>query len=108
MSKIDRFLLWRTLITQMTHLFVVTWVTVIPTHGVLLSPGVTTHTRDRLKVGDTLELHRPDGTVLQTSVAGFYQFTRQLNEDSPTWDVLLAEHTHKDDIPVGTEVLLVG
>jgi hypothetical protein len=90
----------------MTHLFTTKWISLIPTHGVLLAPGVTADDGWRLNIGDALELRRPDGTVLHTSIAGFYHFSRRSKDEPPTLDLLLPKHICKNDVPPGTEVWL--
>src|SRR5262245_15489691 len=59
---------------------------------------------ERLKVGDTLELRRPNGTVLRVKLYGLGFF-------SPSKDGLgieLGPKLSKADVPIGTEIWKVG
>jgi len=58
----------------------------------------------RLKVGDNLELRRPDGSIIKTTLLGIDVF-------SPShWTVglSLGKPLGKSDVPVGTEIWKVG
>lgn len=91
------------------YLFTVEWVSHIPTRGILLTPGVTVDDYRNLEVGNTLELRRPDGTTLDTHIAGFYRFTKtaRAQRQTATRDLLLPQDIRADDVPRGTEVWLV-
>ena len=55
----------------------------------------------RLKVGDILELRRPDGSCVMSRIAGI----GMLNPSVPSrlLDFLLSAELGKKDVPVGTE-----
>ena len=60
----------------------------------------------RLKVGDTLELRRPDGSRVMSGIAGI----GMLNPSVPNrpLDFLLSAEIAKEDVPVGTEAWSSG
>jgi hypothetical protein len=58
----------------------------------------------RLRAGDRLELRRPDGTVLQTSL---YCIGRHSPSDG-TGPIGLRKPPNKADVPIGTEIWKVG
>ena len=55
-----------------------------------------------LRVGEAIELRRPDGSRLKTEVAAIPRL-RPHNPDRP-FDFLLPKGVGKGDVPVGTEV----
>ena len=65
--------------------------------GVCISPGQ--RGAGRAQVGNTIELRRPDGSSLLTTVRAITY---------PHGDILLSEKFAKIDIPIGTEVWTVG
>ena len=65
--------------------------------GVCISPGQ--RGAGRTQVGDKIELRRPDGSSLLTTV-------REITY--PHGDILLPEKFTKTDVPIGTEVWTVG
>jgi hypothetical protein len=83
------------------RLFVVEGVFLIGPDGPVLVPGLK-HTGhdDGVRVGDRIELRRPDGSVLVTRIHG-------INFPTPSkgfHPISLPGSVDKDDVPVGTEV----
>jgi hypothetical protein len=58
----------------------------------------------RLKVGDDLELRRPDGSVIKATLLGFDMFS----PSNWTVGLSLGKPLGKSDVPVGTEIWEVG
>lgn len=88
------------------HLFTVEYVGVIPTRGVILSPGVDVEDRGQLAVGDSIEIRRHN-KIIKTFIAGFYRFSRSPDSSRPTtWDILIDIRFNKSDIALGSEVWL--
>ena len=83
-------------------LFVVADLFEIARRGPVLIPGIVPQGEERFRVGDLLELRRPDGTLLKTHIAGL----ELLNPSPPDHAVavLLPIGISRQDIPVGTEV----
>ena len=57
----------------------------------------------RLRAGDHIELHRPDGTVLQTTL---YALDR--TKPSGGFTAISIKPFTKADVPAGTEIFKVG
>jgi hypothetical protein len=60
--------------------------------------------RLRLKVGDHLELRRPNGTTIETTLLGIDRFS----PSNGTLGLYLGEPFTKADVPVGTQIWRVG
>ena len=69
--------------------------------GVIVMPGIPRQRDWRIKVGDPLFLHRPDGSALQSSVFGIEMASPPHPSCIP---LLIGPGLTKDDIPVGTEL----
>jgi hypothetical protein len=74
----------------------------IRNRGVVMLPGIVPQGNERVRVGDSLQLRRPDGTAVRTSIAGL-EFTNPMPANHALAVVLPTQLT-KDDVPVGTEV----
>ena len=74
----------------------------------MLVPGVTCKPGDVVLCrGHRIRLRMPGGTHLDTTVRSI-EHIRYVNEpEKVTYPVLLPEDITKDDVPVGTEVLLL-
>jgi hypothetical protein len=69
--------------------------------GCVVTPGIPKDASFQVKVGDSLVLRRPNGSVLHTVLVGV-EFVRPPNDrGSP---ILLGAEVTKDQVPVGTEV----
>jgi hypothetical protein len=55
-----------------------------------------------IRVGDQIELRRPDGTVLKTSLAGI-EHAKGLDGKS-WWPLTLSPDIMEADVPIGTEI----
>lgn len=83
------------------HLFTVEDRFVIRQRGMIITPGVVPQAEELFRVGDPLELRRPDGTSLRVTLAGFtFAIPGPKNE---VYFILPAEVT-KSEVPVGSEV----
>ncbi len=74
----------------------------IRNHGVVILPGIVPQGYQRFRVGDSLELRRPDGTAVITSIVGL-EFMNPMPANHALAVVLPTQLT-KVDVPVGTEV----
>jgi hypothetical protein len=69
---------------------------------VLLCPGLPKDPQRTIRVGDKIELRRPDGTRVSTILAGI-EHAKMLNGVSQ-WPLRLPNSIGTIDVPVGTEV----
>jgi len=83
-----------------TLLFMVDDVFSLSNGYVIPTPGIPVSVRG-IRIGLPIELRRPDGTVLQTTVASV-QFIDPYDPERPTQIALLG--IPKADIPIGTEI----
>jgi hypothetical protein len=74
--------------------------------GLVIIPGIIPRDDERFRVGDAIELRRPDGTVFHARIAGL----ELLNPTPPDHSipVLMPLGISKQDAPLGTEVWSVG
>ncbi|RPD43433.1 hypothetical protein [Paracnuella aquatica] len=77
------------------YLFTVDETYMITGRGLLLTPGLGDKPA---KIGDALELVKPDKTILRTVITGIV-----FNEHR---DILVGANLTKEDVPIGTEVWL--
>jgi hypothetical protein len=85
------------------RLIVVEDVVVITGRGFFLMPGLPVNTLPhRIRVGDKIELRRPEGSCISTVIAGI-EHAKLLRVGS-TWPLRLPESIREGDVPVGTEV----
>lgn len=84
-----------------TLLFTVVDTFLIENRGLVLAADVK---RDRvgLRVGESIELRRPDGSAIVSKVAGIVRFVPYDRERA--LDILLPPDISKEDVPVGTQV----
>ena len=81
-------------------LFTVTDTFVIRGRGLVLFPGIAPTENERFRLGDPLQLKRPDGSIIQAEIAGFEYPT-----PNPRREIaIMLKGINKDDVPVGTEV----
>jgi hypothetical protein len=90
----------------MSHrLFAVEWTFTIPKRGIALGPGVPKYEPGpRIVPGMSIELRRPDGTVLVTTIRGVEWFQ---TPPAPAAPLHMPPEIKKEDVPVGTEVWLL-
>jgi hypothetical protein len=71
--------------------------------GCVIDPGIPVERKNlKIKVGEPIELRRPDGTVLQTKIAGLVTLCR--TPRPPPIPIALPMEVRKEDVPIGTEV----
>jgi hypothetical protein len=70
--------------------------------GVVVLPGIVPQGDERFRVGDTVELRKPDRTNIVTRIGGL-EFMSPMPANHAI-SVLLPNELTKDDVPVGTEV----
>ena len=72
----------------------------ITDRGLIIVPGIPRNEKGwKLSDGEPLELRRPDGTSLQTTIAAI-----ELGGRGKFTAILLPRELTKDDVPIGTEV----
>ena len=71
--------------------------------GCVVVPGVALDADPHVSIGDPAILRRPDGTEIQTSVAGIEMIH---TPDRNAIPILLPKNVHKDDVPIGTELVI--
>lgn len=71
-------------------------------HGIALFPGIIAIDDEKYRIGTVVELHRPNGSVVQTKIAGIELGTPIPKDHS--FIIILKEPSCKEDIPIGTEV----
>ncbi len=85
----------------MSHLlFIVEDTFLIRGRGLVLAPGIPHSDQTRIRVGDPLQLKRPNGSTFETAIAGIEFLTPNPMRVTP----ILLTNLCKDDVPVGTEV----
>ena len=75
----------------------------IDDRGCIVVPGLLLDDDPHVCVGDPAILRHPDGTEIQTTVAGI-EMIRTLNRNA--MPVLLPKRLRKTDIPIGTELTI--
>jgi hypothetical protein len=83
-------------------LFIVQHVVTIKGRGVALIPGIVPEEGEAFRVGDPLELRRPDGSVIKTRIGSLELLDPRPRPDEAT--VMLPISVTTPDVPVGTEV----
>lgn len=95
-------------VSHMVHLFTVTDRFQIEGRGCVLIPGVSCEPGDPVvRLGYRIRLRMPGGPFLDTTIRGIEHIRYAKMPERLTFPVLLPESITKDDIPVGTEVLLL-
>lgn len=91
-----------------TLLFVVEDAFQITGRGCVLVPGPSTEPGGpALRVGDPIRLVKPNGQEIETLVRGIEMIHRRPPPKVVTAPILLSKEITKDQVPVGTRVLLV-
>jgi len=95
-----------------TYLFTVSEVFAPKNHGLVLMPGVSVHHGPGVRVGDTIELRRPDGQTLTSVIKGYEQPSPPpilVNPSITDYSVGIMLHAGltENDVPAGTEVWLI-
>jgi len=83
-------------------LFTVTHTFMLPNHGIALMPGIAPKGEERFRVGDFVELRRPDRSILQVKITGIEMLSPVPADRS--FPIVIKEIKRKDDVPIGTEV----
>ena len=71
----------------------------IDRRGCVIVPGLLLHDSPYVRIGDPAILRRPDGTTIQTCIAGLEMLSPSNRDCMP---VLLPDDVGKSDIPIGT------
>jgi hypothetical protein len=71
--------------------------------GCVVVPGLLLDADPHVCIGDPAILRRPDGTEIQTFVAGI-EMIRTLDRNA--MPILLPKTVHKNDVPIGTELVI--
>ena len=91
-----------------TLLFVVEDAFQITGRGCVLVPGPSAEPGGpALRVGDRIRLIKPDGQEIDTQVRGVEMIHRRPPPKVITAPILLPKEITKDQVPVGTRVLLI-
>jgi translation elongation factor EF-Tu-like GTPase len=78
---------------------------VIKGRGVVVLPGIVPEEDERIRVGDQVEIRRPDGSLLGWSIGGIEIFSTPMARPRESWDYpILLIGLEKDDVPVGSEI----
>jgi hypothetical protein len=92
----------------MLHLFTVADVFTIEGRGCVLIPGLPTEPGSpNVKRGARIRLRTPAGGVIDTSVRAIEMISYLKRPEKICMPILLPDGIAKDDVPVGTEVLLL-
>jgi hypothetical protein len=86
------------------RLFTVADTFVIRGRGLVPVPGIVPVDDERFRVGDPIQLRRPDGLVVHTRIGGL----EMLDPNPSNEVVILLKDLTKQDVPVGTEIWSVG
>jgi hypothetical protein len=82
-------------------LFTVEDIWIVRGRGIGPLPGIIPQGDEKFQRGDRLQLRRPDGSTLMTTIAGWDMFNRGPNGEV---FILLEKSITKDQVPIGTEV----
>ncbi len=94
----------RSLFAQMrVHSSIIQDVFQIDGRGCVVVPGLLLDADPHVCIGDPVTLRRPDGTEIQTTVAGI-EMIRTLDRNA--MPILLPKNIHKDDLPIGTALTI--
>jgi hypothetical protein len=83
-------------------LFTVTNTFLIQGRGIVLMPGIIPQRDERFRVGDFVELRRPDNSIVRVQIAGI-EIMNPMPRDGSRM-VLIKKPERKEDVPIGTEV----
>jgi hypothetical protein len=84
-------------------LFVVEDRLVLKGRGVVPLPGLVPQGEERFRVGDPIELRRPDGSRLRWTIGGLESGSTPPRPPGTGVPILLRD-LDRDDVPLGTEV----
>jgi|SRR5580692_11353064 hypothetical protein len=83
-------------------LFVVSDTFAIKGRGLVLIPGIKPEGDERFRVGDIVELRKPDKAIARVKISGIEMlYPPPPNGGLP---IMLKDMTEKNDVPLGTEV----
>jgi len=92
----------------MLHLFTVADRFQIENLGCVLAPGLSTEPGSpSLRIGARIRLRTPEGREIDTSIRDLPMISYRKMPEKITVPVLLPNDLTKDDVPIGTEVLLL-
>ncbi len=92
----------------MLHLFTVADRFQIENLGCVLVPGLSTEPgAPHLRMGARIRLRTPDGREVDTTIRDMPEIRYAKMPEKITIPVMLPKDLTKDDVPVGTQVLLV-
>lgn len=94
---------------SLTLLFVVEDAFQITGRGCVLVPGPSFEVGGpTLRVGTPIRLVKPDGQVVDTSIRGIEMINRRSRPQVVAAPILLPKEITKDQVPVGTKVMLLS
>jgi hypothetical protein len=94
------------------YLFTVADTFTIRNRGIVLAPGFLPAAHEmsfHIRIGDPIELHRPDGSQLEACIRGIEMINAPIDvilDRQRRCPILLPANLTKADIPAGTEVWL--
>ena len=92
----------------MLHLFTVADVFLIEGRGCVLVPGLGTDPGSPVvKSGTRIRLETPTGRVIDTSIKAIEMISYRKRPEKICIPILLPDEILKDDVPVGTKVMLI-
>ena len=92
----------------MLHLFTVTDVFMLNGRGCVLVPGLSTEPNSpNVKEGARIRLQTPSGRVINTSISAIEHIRYSKRPEKICLPILLPDGLTKDDVPIGTEVILL-
>jgi len=71
--------------------------------GVVLVPGLDGPLPLR-RIGEAIELRRPDGSSIRTSIGGLERHSTPLPPGKRKYPLILPPGLGRDEVPIGTEV----
>src|SRR5262245_48617201 len=95
-------------VTAMLHLFTITDRFQIEGRGCILAPGLPTEPHSpKVPAGARIRLRRPDGSETDTVIKGIELISYRKRPEKLCLPILLPKSIAKEEVPVGTEVLLL-
>lgn len=92
----------------MLHLFTVADVFVIEGRGCVLMPGLPTEPgSSNVRRDAKIRLKTPAGSFIDTSIRAIEMITYHKRPEKICLPILLPDGITKDDVPIGTEVILL-
>lgn len=74
---------------------------VLSGRGLMLVPGIVTQGEERFRVGDPIQIRRPDGSVLEWKIGALPMVHVQKPLDTV---VVLMDGLNENDVPVGAQI----